>query len=92
MKLNIDETNDRMREIANNVLAEFAGTENLTDEEWNSKIDASGEYLFMLACETSCVRCPGDQYDTNEDELVADTLRAWLRLRVREIAPNGIPI
>ena len=85
MKLNIDETTDQMRSLTNRVLSEFDADapEEVTREEWHRRIN--GEYLFLLACEMSCVRCPVADYDTAENDVVADALRAWLRLRVREI-------
>jgi hypothetical protein len=89
MKLNIDETNDHLGDIVDDVWREFpCPNDEISDEDWNRMVDPTGK-LFELACVLSTIRCRG-QYDTDQDDVIADCLRAWLTVRVSEVAPNGI--
>lgn len=93
MKLNIDEANDHFGKLVDDAIAEIErpdGAEFVENDEWENDY-LQAPTLFEFACELSLKRCPrGAMYDTDEDGVILDALRALLSMRMSKIAPNGM--
>lgn len=92
MKLNIDQTNDHLGTLVETVINETErpdGADMIENDDW-ARQELESEKLFMFACELSLQRCRGDEYDTDEDGVILDALRAMVKIRLTQIAPNGV--
>lgn len=90
MTLNIDETNDHVRNLVNREMdgwmddhdIDLVGPDTpVTQDQWNE----IGESLFIDAGNLSCELCPGLRYDTSNDPaliaFVRNTLNSTFSLK-----------